>query len=105
MRILSKRINGRNGDGSIQLQADEPEDMYHLFNLICKGDLVLATTVRNVVKESNTGSTSKSRIKVNTASCNIFVNTPLLLVLHEGLILISSRTTILILIDDIENTS
>ena len=42
-------ITLRNQTGHVvRLQADEPEDMYHLFNLICEGDTVTADTVRNV---------------------------------------------------------
>ena len=48
MRIIKKGIAHRNGEGFVRLQADEPEDMYHLFNLICEGDIVRADTVRNV---------------------------------------------------------
>jgi protein pelota len=64
MRILKKKIFGRNAEGFVQVQADEPEDMYHLYNLICEGDLITASTIRNVVKETNTGSTVKNRVKM-----------------------------------------
>jgi protein pelota len=64
MRILKKKISHRNGEGLVRLQADEPEDMYHLFNLVCEGDLITANTVRNVVKESSTGSTVKQRMNM-----------------------------------------
>ena len=48
MRIIKKGIAHRNGEGFVRLQADEPEDMYHLYNLICEGDVVRADTIRNV---------------------------------------------------------
>ena len=48
MRIIKKGIAHRNGEGFVRLQADEPEDMYHLYNLICEGDIVRADTIRNV---------------------------------------------------------
>ena len=69
MRILKKKIVGRNAEGFVQVQADEPEDMYHLFNLICEGDLITASTIRNVVKETNTGSTVKNRVKMQLKIC------------------------------------
>jgi protein pelota len=62
MKILTKRIVGRNAEGFVKVEAEEPEDMYHLYNLICDGDLITASTVRNVVKETSTGSTVKSRM-------------------------------------------
>jgi len=37
------------------------EDLWHAYNLIQKGDLVRCTTVRKVVKETATGSTSSSK--------------------------------------------
>lgn len=64
MKILKKSIVAKNGEGNVRLQADEQEDMYHLYNLITENDLVLASTVRNVVKESKTGSVDKSRVRM-----------------------------------------
>lgn len=48
MRIIKKGIARKNGEGFVRLQADEPDDMYHLYNLICEGDIVRADTIRNV---------------------------------------------------------
>jgi eRF1 domain 1 len=48
MRIIKKGIAHRNGEGFVRLQPDESEDMYHLFNLICEGDIIRADTIRNV---------------------------------------------------------
>lgn len=39
--------------------------MYHLYNLISEGDLVEAETTRNVVKETNSGATTKKRMTVS----------------------------------------
>mmetsp|Transcript_17224 Transcript_17224/g.25761 ORF Transcript_17224/g.25761 Transcript_17224/m.25761 type:complete len:429 (-) Transcript_17224:138-1424(-) len=64
MRILKKEISAKNGAGYVRLQADDNEDMWHLYNLITENDVVRASTVRNVVRESNTGSTSKNRVKM-----------------------------------------
>lgn len=46
------------------LLPDTAEDLWHAYNLLHKGDLVRCTTVRKVVKESNTGSTSSSKKRV-----------------------------------------
>jgi len=64
MRVLKKHIESKNGVGMVRVQCDEPEDMYHLYNLVAEGDLVQASTVRNVVKESKTGSVDKSRVRL-----------------------------------------
>jgi protein pelota len=47
MKILKRQINGR-GAGTVKLEAEEDDDMYHLYNLIAKGDTLEAFTVRNV---------------------------------------------------------
>lgn len=38
--------------------------MYHLYNLIVAGDEVESSTVRNVTRESKTGSIQKERIRM-----------------------------------------
>ena len=65
MRILKKVIDGKNGSGFVRAQCDDAEDMYHLYNLIGTGDLVHASTIRGVSKESKTGSVDKSRVRMN----------------------------------------
>lgn len=42
---------------------EEPEDMWHAYNLICEGDHVRSTTIRKVQNETATGSSSSSRIR------------------------------------------
>ncbi|KAL3920606.1 MAG: hypothetical protein SGILL_003180 [Bacillariaceae sp.] len=43
------------------LRPETPEDLWHTYNLLQNGDSVRCTTVRKVVKESNTGSTTSSK--------------------------------------------
>jgi len=45
----------KNKSGKIVLTAEEPEDLWHVYNMLLKGDGVQASTVRNVKKESSTG--------------------------------------------------
>lgn len=49
MKILKRSIVAKNGSGFLLLEAQEAEDMYHLFNLISEGDLVTTDTSRNVI--------------------------------------------------------
>jgi protein pelota len=65
MKIIKKNISAKDGSGSIMLRPENPEDLWHAYNLIQKGDLVRCTTVRKVVKESNTGSTTSSKKRLN----------------------------------------
>lgn len=48
---------------SIGLIAEEPEDMWHAYNLIAEGDAVTASTVRKVQTESATGSSTSNRVR------------------------------------------
>ncbi|KAF3770606.1 hypothetical protein M406DRAFT_285359 [Cryphonectria parasitica EP155] len=50
------------GEGSVQLVATEPEDMWHANNLIAVDDVVRAHAIRKVAKESATGTSSTERI-------------------------------------------
>ena len=61
MKILKKNISAKDGSGTVLLRPDTDEDMWAAYNLIQIGDLVRCTTVRKVVKESNTGSTTSSK--------------------------------------------
>jgi len=45
----------KNKSGKIVLTAEEPEDLWHVYNMLQKGDGIQAATVRNVKKESSTG--------------------------------------------------
>ncbi|RYH29685.1 hypothetical protein EON65_07610 [archaeon] len=52
MKILRKYISRKSGEGTVSLQAEEEDDIYHLYNLIYEGDEVEASTVRNVSYET-----------------------------------------------------
>lgn len=45
------------------MMPEEPEDMWHAFNLISEGDSVRSTTIRKVQNESATGSSTSSRVR------------------------------------------
>lgn len=62
MKLLSKNFV-RDGSGSVKLVPEEPEDLWHAYNLIREGDRVTATTFRKVTRDAGTGSNSE-RIKV-----------------------------------------
>lgn len=48
---------------SIGFMPEEPEDMWHAYNLIAEGDAVTASTVRKVQTESSTGSSTSNRVR------------------------------------------
>lgn len=62
MKIL-KRALEPNGSGEITVLCEEQEDLWHLYNLIQKGDLVTCKTYRKVVSESSTGSTKSKKVQ------------------------------------------
>lgn len=52
MKLIKKYID-RNHMGFVQLQPEENEDMWHLFNIIVVGDIITASTLRKVKKDTS----------------------------------------------------
>lgn len=46
MKLLKREISSKNGDGFVTVIAEEPEDMWHIYNLIAPGDHLRASTYR-----------------------------------------------------------
>ncbi|KAJ2667018.1 Translation factor pelota [Coemansia sp. RSA 1199] len=63
MKLLSEHIE-KNQSGSVRLIAQEPEDIWHVYNLVQKGDQLQASTVRGVKSESKTGSVTTDRVRI-----------------------------------------
>jgi len=61
MKLIKKNIE-KDKSGAVTLIPTEPEDMWHIYNLIQKGDQLKATTIRRVISETATGSTNKSTV-------------------------------------------
>ncbi|KAH8601286.1 eRF1 domain 1-domain-containing protein [Bisporella sp. PMI_857] len=61
MRLIKQNIE-RDGSGTITLFPEEPEDMWHAYNLIAAQDLLRASAIRRVATESSTGSSSSTRV-------------------------------------------
>ena len=61
MKLLKKEIREKDGAGMVVLRAEEPEDMWHVFNLLTLGDHVKTTTFRKVVKQTASGSSSTKK--------------------------------------------
>lgn len=65
MRLIKRNIDS-DGSGSVTLLPEEPEDMWHAYNLVLVGDFLTATAVRRVTTESSsTGATSSQRVHTN----------------------------------------
>lgn len=62
MKLVEKNID-KEGEGSIVLIPEEPEDMWHAYNLISEGDSVRSTTIRKVQSESSTGTSTSNRVR------------------------------------------
>ncbi|XP_028140905.1 protein pelota [Diabrotica virgifera virgifera] len=62
MKLISQDVD-KNGEGTVALIPEEPEDMWHAYNLISEGDSVKSTTIRKVQSESSTGSSTSSRVR------------------------------------------
>ncbi|XP_028396701.1 protein pelota homolog [Dendronephthya gigantea] len=62
MKQLHRNLE-KDSSGVIGLIPDEPEDMWHAYNLIAVGDRLRATTIRRVQSESSTGSVSSNKVR------------------------------------------
>lgn len=63
MRLVKKRLE-KDGEGTVDLIPQEDEDMWHVYNLLCKGDSITASTFRSVSKVTDTGSSHRSRLAI-----------------------------------------
>lgn len=64
MKLLRKDIDAKTGTGTALLLPEEPEDMWHAYNLIQPTDLIKARALRRVQKESASGSVASQRITI-----------------------------------------
>ncbi|KAI4525440.1 hypothetical protein K525DRAFT_261340 [Schizophyllum commune Loenen D] len=64
MKLVSKHVD-KHGAGHVTLRPEDDEDMWHLYNLIQKGDSVRAPAVRRVQNVSSTGSVESHRVRLN----------------------------------------
>lgn len=64
MRQISRDIDKRTGEGTVKLEPQDAEDMWHIFNLIAVGDFLRATTIRKIQQESATGTSSSERVRI-----------------------------------------
>ena len=65
MKLIKQEISEKDGYGLVLLRPEEPEDMWHVYNLVTVGDELLASTYRKVVTTSTTGSTKSEKRKIN----------------------------------------
>ena len=65
MKLLKKDISAKDGSGYISLLPHTPEDLWHTYNLLQNGDRIRCTTLRKVNKESNTGSITSTKVRMN----------------------------------------
>jgi protein pelota len=63
MKLLARHIE-KTGEGSVQLQPQEMEDLWHCYNLIVVGDRVKTVTIRKVIRETATGSSTADRMRL-----------------------------------------
>lgn len=62
MKLVFRNIDKYNA-GSVDLIPEEPEDMWHAYNLVAIGDTLRSTTIRKVQTESATGSVSVNKVR------------------------------------------
>lgn len=65
MRLLKSQIEQKTGAGFATLLPEEPEDMWHAYNLIQPADHIRAKAVRRISKTTEAGSTSSQRVAMD----------------------------------------
>ena len=60
MKVHHRDIK-KNKTGEMVFTAEEPEDLWHIYNILEKGDHLTASTIRNVKRETTTGSRTTER--------------------------------------------
>jgi protein pelota len=75
MKLLKKRVD-KAGNGLVVLTPDNDEDLWHIYNLVQRGDSIKTGTFRKVKTESKTGSVTTKRmfmvIKLQITSINYY---------------------------------
>ncbi|MBZ3880275.1 Protein pelota-like protein [Sciurus carolinensis] len=68
MKLVRKDIEKDNA-GQVTLVPEEPEDMWHTYNLVHVGNSLRASTIRKVQTESSTGSVGSNRVRTTLTLC------------------------------------
>jgi protein pelota len=63
MKLIKRHID-RDGSGAVTLCPEEPEDMWHSYNLIRPGDFLTAKALRKVTAQSDTGATRSESVQL-----------------------------------------
>ncbi|OVA01663.1 Translation release factor pelota-like [Macleaya cordata] len=63
MKVVHRQIEA-DGSGSVKMIPEEPDDLWIAYNLVSKGDYVLAVTVRKVLREAASGARDSERMKL-----------------------------------------
>lgn len=65
MQILHRDVSGKDGSGSVKVMVEQTDDLWHLYNLIARGDTVRTLTERKVHKELASGAMDSQRVKLS----------------------------------------
>ncbi|KAM3424890.1 Protein DOM34 like [Cercospora zeina] len=65
MKLIRQNIIEKDGSGSATLKPEEPEDMWHCYNLIRPTDRLHASAIRKISSETATGSTRNERVHMH----------------------------------------
>lgn len=65
MKLVRQQIDAKTGAGTATLLPEEPEDMWHAYNLIQPTDRLRAKAVRRVSKEMGAGAVTSQRIALD----------------------------------------
>ncbi|CAM1509785.1 Fc.00g001200.m01.CDS01 [Cosmosporella sp. VM-42] len=67
MKLVSRKIPKNLEEETVSLLPEDPEDMWHAYNLILPGDIIYAHAIRKVISTTTTGSTASERVHTELA--------------------------------------
>lgn len=64
MKLIESEVSVKDQGGFVKILLEEPEDLWPLYNILANGDLVRASTVRKIVKDTASGPAKAERKRV-----------------------------------------
>jgi stalled ribosome rescue protein Dom34 len=64
MRLLSEKFERNSNAGTVTLKMESVEDMWHVYNIACRGDTIKSQTFRKIKEETKSGTTITAKKKI-----------------------------------------
>ena len=55
MKLLKEEFERNSNTGSVELKMENVDDMWHVYNIACRGDTIRGSTLRKIKEETKSG--------------------------------------------------